>query len=280
MPDDLPLSVWATAQQPAPTQRAGRYLPASSAHPAKMLPAIARTAIAEYTKPGDLVIDPMCGVGTTLVEAMHLGRQGIGIEFEPQWAKHARRNITHATDHGAAGRAEVHVGDGRQLATLIDPSLHGTAALVLTSPPYGPSLHGQVRATPGRGVAKRGDRYSDDPANLGAVDLSTLVDAVTDILTGAATLLRPGGVVAMTVRPWRHHGALVDLPGRIGQLASTAGLDLFERNVALLAGLRGDRLVSRSSFFALDHARRATRTGDTRLVIAHEDVLVFRRPST
>ena len=69
------LSVWATAQQDARTQRRGRYLPASTAHPAKMLPAI---AITPYTRPGDLVADPMCGIGTTLVEAIHLVAAGDG----------------------------------------------------------------------------------------------------------------------------------------------------------------------------------------------------------
>ena len=47
-----------------------------------MLPAIAATAITRYTEPGDLVADPMCGIGTTLVEAIHLGRDAIGIEYE------------------------------------------------------------------------------------------------------------------------------------------------------------------------------------------------------
>ena len=83
---ELRLSVWATAQRDARTQRRGRYLPASTAHPAKMLPAIAATAIARYTEPGDLVADPMCGIGTTLVEAVHLGRDGLGIEYEDRWA--------------------------------------------------------------------------------------------------------------------------------------------------------------------------------------------------
>jgi modification methylase len=42
----LPLSVWPTAQQPASAQRTGWYLPGSTAHLAKMLPAIARRTIA------------------------------------------------------------------------------------------------------------------------------------------------------------------------------------------------------------------------------------------
>ena len=58
-----------------------------------MLPTIAATAITRYTKPGDLVTDPMCGIGTTLIEAVHLGRDGIGVEYEPRWAAIAAEGI-------------------------------------------------------------------------------------------------------------------------------------------------------------------------------------------
>src|SRR5450755_3839794 len=116
---DLRLSVWPTAQRDARTQRRGRYLPESMAHPAKMLPAIAATAISRYTEPGDLVADPMCGIGTTLVEAIHLGRDGLGIEYEDRWAQIAAANIAHARRGGAAGNGEVIRGDARQLPALL-----------------------------------------------------------------------------------------------------------------------------------------------------------------
>ena len=64
---------------PAPSAPAATP-PAALAHLGKMLPAIAATAITRYTAPGDLVADPMCGIGTTLIEAVHLGRDGIGVE--------------------------------------------------------------------------------------------------------------------------------------------------------------------------------------------------------
>ncbi|MBF6555106.1 MAG: site-specific DNA-methyltransferase [Acidimicrobiales bacterium] len=276
MPADLPLSVWPTAQRNARAQRAGRYVEISGHHPAKMLPAIATRAIATYTSPGDLVLDPMAGIGSTLVEAVHLGRDAIGVEYEPQWAELARANITYARSQGATGHGEVVCGDARHVTTVADPSVRGLVALVLTSPPYGPSLHGQVTARPGHGIAKSHNRYSTDPANLAHVGLARLLDAMRTILTGCACLLRPGGFLAMTVRPWWHAGQLIDLPGAMVRVGEEAGLILYERNVALLAGLRGEQLVPRTSFFALEQVRKARTAGIPRLVTAHEDFLVFR----
>jgi tRNA1(Val) A37 N6-methylase TrmN6 len=278
MPADLPLSVWPTAQQTARTQRAGRYIEISGHHPAKMLPAIAQRAIATYTNPGDLVVDPMCGIGSTLVEAVHLGRDAIGVEYEPQWAELARANVAYARSQGATGHGEVVCGDARHLTGVVDPAVRGLVALVLTSPPYGPSLHGQVTARRGQGIAKAHNRYSTDPANLAHVGLAGLLEAMRTILAGCAALLRPGGFAAMTVRPWWSAGRLVDLPGALARVGEEAGLVLYERNVALLAGLRGDRLVPRASFFALEQVRKARAGGMPRLVIAHEDFLVFRAP--
>lgn len=68
------LSVGTIGQQDSKTQRRGRYVPASMAHPGKVLSAVARHAIEPYTQPDGLVIDPVCGIGTTLVEAINLGR--------------------------------------------------------------------------------------------------------------------------------------------------------------------------------------------------------------
>jgi hypothetical protein len=69
---------------------------------------------------------------------------------------------------------------------------------------------------------------------------------------------------------------LVDLPAAVTAVAERAGLAPFERNVALLAGLRDDRLVPRTSFFQLTQVRKARERGVPLRVIAHEDVLVFR----
>ena len=278
MPADLPLSVWPTAQKNARAQRAGRYVEISGTHPAKMLPAIAARAIATYSAPGDLVVDPMAGIGSTLVEAVHLGRDAIGVEYEPAWAELARANLAHARSQGASGHGEVVCADARHLPSVLDPAAVGLVALVVTSPPYGASLHGRVTARPGAGISKSHNRYSTDPANLAHVGLAGLLDAMATILSGCARVLRPGGFVAMTVRPYWSAGRLVDLPGALARVGERSGLVLYERNVALLAALRDDHLVPRASFFALEQVRKARARGIPRQVVAHEDLLVLRAP--
>jgi hypothetical protein len=133
---ELPLAVWPCAQTSAQYQRAGRYLPASTAHPAKMLPELARRIIAEYSPPGGLVVDPMCGIGTTLVEAAALGRRAVGVELEPRWAELARANLGFALSDEQAKHGEVRLGDARLLPQVL-ADLAGTVDLVATSPPYG-----------------------------------------------------------------------------------------------------------------------------------------------
>ena len=50
-------------------------------YPARFSPTFVRTAIQTFTRPGDWVIDPFAGGGTTLVEAMALGRNALGIDI-------------------------------------------------------------------------------------------------------------------------------------------------------------------------------------------------------
>lgn len=49
-------------------------------YPARFSPAFVRGAIEAFTEPGDWVIDPFAGGGTTLVEAMAMGRNALGID--------------------------------------------------------------------------------------------------------------------------------------------------------------------------------------------------------
>lgn len=279
-------TVWATAQSTPAVQRRGRYVPDSTAHPAKMLPAVAAHAIAHYTRPGDLVLDPMCGIGTTLVEALHAGRGAVGIEYEPHWVAVARANIALARDAEVGSgdgrvRGQVLQGDARHLDAVLPSRCRGRVALVVTSPPYGPSTHGQVSAVPGVSVQKYHHRYGNtlDRGNLANIGHHRLLAGFTTILRGLLGYLRPGGHVVVTVRPWREHAELIDLPAQVLACGVAAGLIPVERCVALLARLTEDRVIARGSFFQRDFIRKQRDAGLPLHLIAHEDVIIFRQPA-
>jgi len=52
-------------------------------YPARFSPAFARAAIELFTEPGDLILDPFAGGGTSLVEARVLGRPAVGVDLSP-----------------------------------------------------------------------------------------------------------------------------------------------------------------------------------------------------
>lgn len=56
------------------------HLHALHPYPAKFIPQIPRKAIEEWTKRGEVVYDPFCGCGTTLLEASLLQRPSIGVD--------------------------------------------------------------------------------------------------------------------------------------------------------------------------------------------------------
>lgn len=52
-------------------------------YPARFIPQIPRTIIENFSSKGDVILDPFCGCGTTLVEALLLGRRAIGVDINP-----------------------------------------------------------------------------------------------------------------------------------------------------------------------------------------------------
>jgi DNA modification methylase len=62
-------------------------------HPWQQSLAEAETLIEEFTLPGDLVLDPMCGAGTVLVAAKKLGRRFQGFELDAEQVAKCRERL-------------------------------------------------------------------------------------------------------------------------------------------------------------------------------------------
>lgn len=74
-----------------------RYAPQKGLHPTQKPVPLLEYLIRTYTNPGDLVLDPTCGSGSSGVAALNLGRGFVGIEREQKYVDIARARIEAAT---------------------------------------------------------------------------------------------------------------------------------------------------------------------------------------
>jgi len=98
-------------------------------------PYVARNVISRYSQPGDLVLDPMVGGGTTPVECLLLNRNSISVDINPGAIKITNDRLKlpekcyeqlEKTDH------QTFVGDVRNLNSISNESID----LIATHPPY------------------------------------------------------------------------------------------------------------------------------------------------
>jgi hypothetical protein len=68
-------------------------------YPARFSPQIAKAAVALFTNPGDIVLDPFSGGGTSLVEASAAGRVAVGSDISELAAFVSRVKTTLLTQH-------------------------------------------------------------------------------------------------------------------------------------------------------------------------------------
>lgn len=85
-------------------------------YPAKFIPQIPRALIDELSAPGEVVADIFCGSGTTLVEALALGRNAIGVDANPLACLISTAKTLVLRDETCQQLAEV----GRQLQDVRD----------------------------------------------------------------------------------------------------------------------------------------------------------------
>lgn len=88
-------SVW---QMTGPRQAEKQY----GKHPTQKPLALLDRIISASTQPGDVVLDPFVGSGTTCVSALRLGRPSIGIDASPEYLEIARCRLVDAAAELAA----------------------------------------------------------------------------------------------------------------------------------------------------------------------------------
>lgn len=116
-------TVWSFPQR-------GNWVTHKSDYRGNFAPQVPRNLIEMYSNEGDLVLDPMVGAGTTLIEAKLLSRHALGVDVNPDTVKMAEAALNF--NHSPPTRQKVIVGDARDLSFLKNDSFD----LIIGHPPY------------------------------------------------------------------------------------------------------------------------------------------------
>jgi len=103
-PDDLPVDQWQELASPVwNTVRQGHVLNGRLAraeederHICPLQLDVIERCIKLYSNPGDLILDPFNGIGSTGYQAIKMGRRYLGVELKPEYAAQAAKFLAEA----------------------------------------------------------------------------------------------------------------------------------------------------------------------------------------
>lgn len=213
-------------------------------------PYIPRNLIQRFTEIGDLVLDQMCGSGTTLVECKLLGRNAIGVDInrDAVMVTLDRLNFQFQSldpKYPSNTTIKSYIGDARRLNALPDNSID----LIATHPPYAY-------------IIPYGIRIEGDISALRK--LSDFLQAIRSVADECYRVLKPGKHCAILIGDTRKRRHYVPISYRVLQQFLESGFVLREDIIKRQWKTKTTRERWRSS--KLDFYR-----------IAHEHLYIFRK---
>ncbi len=218
-------------------------------------PQIPRNLILRYTQPGEWVLDPMVGSGTTLVECKLLGRNGIGVDinYEALMLTFDRLNFEPQNLYETLPLTEIRLyhGDARNLDLIPDESVD----LIATHPPYANIIS-----------YSKGNIIDGDLSMLRSLD--DYLDAMTEVAMECYRVLKSGRHCAILVGDTRRHKHYVPIAFRVMERFLQVGFILREDVIKVQWKMKSTRERWQ---------RQAERDF---LLIYHEHLFIFRKPES
>ena len=181
-------------------------------HPAKFPEPLIAQFIEDFSKPGDIVLDPMAGTGSALVAARTTGRRSAGIEINPSFVKIIRRRLQQDDMFSNGMAADTLIcGDATKEETYAQ--LPPVIDYIVTSPPYWDMLRMKGAET----QQKRRDAgllvfYSDHSRDLGNLaDYEEFLALLLRAYRLVIARLKPGGFMTVIVKNVKKRGKIYPL---------------------------------------------------------------------
>jgi len=161
------------------------------AHPATFPISLSKRVIELFTHEGELVLDPFVGSGTTLVAAKDCNRNAVGFDLKEDYINLSKDRLKDQTLFGNSQQLAIQ-DDARNIPSYLEPE---TVSLIWTSPPYA-NLLNRERKNKSRRFRKneqlgKVEQYSQDPRDLGTMELDIYTNIMGEIFESLLPLLRP-----------------------------------------------------------------------------------------
>lgn len=169
-------------------------------HPATYPISLAQKCIELFTHRGELVLDPFVGSGTTLVAAQDLDRNAIGFDLKEEYITLSNKRISENSSL-LNNTSQIAIKDNaNNIKEYIEEN---TLSLILTSPPYA-NLLNRKRTNKSRRDRKneqylKVEQYSQNPDDLGTMELEDYTDALKNIYSDLLPLLKTKGHCVVNV---------------------------------------------------------------------------------
>ena len=204
--NDLPGRVWIQETKSNWRQKGlGKGHPHTSyerLHPAPFSYQDVGRLIRFFTKSNDQVLDPFCGIGSTLKACAFLDRKGTGVELSSTWAELADERLT--VEVGIHHGQKVVCEDIRAaLSNFKDEQFQFT----VTSPPYWNILtkNGDHKVKESRLAKNLATQYSNSLYDLGNIEkYETFLQELTNIFRQVAVKVENKRYMAIIVSDFRH----------------------------------------------------------------------------
>ena len=204
--NDLPGRVWIQETKSNWRQKGlGKGHPHTSyerLHPAPFSYQDVGRLIRFFTKGKDQVLDPFCGIGSTLKACAFLDRKGIGVELSSTWAELAEERLTVevGTHHGQKVVCQ-------DIRTAFSNFTDEQFQFAVTSPPYWNILtkNADHKVRESRLEKNLATQYSNSQSDLGNIEkYEIFLQELTNIFRQVAVKVENKRYMAIIVSDFRH----------------------------------------------------------------------------
>ena len=177
-----------------------------------------------FTKQNESVLDPFCGVASTLKACALLNRMGVGIELDKKWARLGRERLMAETP--CTNGQRIIIGDSRKIMkTMADKSID----YMITSPPYWNILAKKTGENKRKIRRAKGldTSYGDSSSDLGNIsDYSDFLQELTKCLTECYRILRNRRYATIIVSDFRDGSELIPFHSHVTDMCCGIGFVL------------------------------------------------------